>query len=176
MARSGVVTAPVIREMTTGDLDQVLALEEATFPQPWSPGIFRDELALDNRRYLVAEADSRVVGFAGLMIIGEDAHVTTVAAAGDARGLRLGTRLVLRLAETALAAGARHLTLEVRMSNERARALYQRFGFAPVGLRKNYYAGEDALVMWAIDIDTPEYTQRLDEIRRSLEPGEETDE
>ncbi|NNK90815.1 MAG: GNAT family N-acetyltransferase, partial [Acidimicrobiia bacterium] len=121
MARSNVVTAPAVRSMTSDDLSRVLELENSTFPQPWSPGVFRDELALDNRRYMVAEADDRLLGYAGLMLLGEDAHVTTIAAAPDARGLRLGTRLMLELAELAMASGARHLTLEVRMSNERAR-------------------------------------------------------
>ncbi|NNF69911.1 MAG: ribosomal protein S18-alanine N-acetyltransferase [Acidimicrobiia bacterium] len=173
MARSNVVTAPAVRSMTSDDLSRVLELEESTFPQPWSPGVFRDELALDNRRYMVAEADDRLLGYAGLMLLGEDAHVTTIAAAPDARGLRLGTRLMLELAELAMASGARHLTLEVRMSNERARDLYRRFGFAPVGLRKNYYRNEDALVMWATDIDTPEYAARLAEIRASLGADDE---
>ncbi len=62
--------------------------------------------------------------------------------------------------------GVRHLSLEVAASNEPAQTLYRRFGFAPVGIRKNYYpiTGEDALVMWAYDIDTPDYAQRLEEL------------
>ncbi|MBT8211593.1 MAG: ribosomal protein S18-alanine N-acetyltransferase [Acidimicrobiia bacterium] len=173
MARSSVVTTPVIRSMTSADLTRVLELESAIFPQPWSPGVFRDELALDNRRYLVASVDENILGYAGLMLLGEDAHVTTVAASPDAGGMRLGTRLVLELVEMAMEAGTRHLTLEVRFSNERARELYRRFGFAPVGLRKNYYRTEDALVMWATDIDVPEYADRIADIRRSLESSDE---
>ena len=65
---------------------------------------------------------------------------------------------------TLLPMGVRHLSLEVAASNEAAQTLYRRFGFAPVGVRKNYYpiTGEDALVMWAYDIDTPDYAQRLE--------------
>jgi ribosomal-protein-alanine N-acetyltransferase len=99
----------------------------------------------------------------------EDAHVTTLAVDPNVRRRRLGTRLMLELVDIALERGAKHLTLEVRMSNASAQALYQRFGFAPVGLRKNYYRDEDALVMWAIDIDTDEYAERIIGIRRSLE-------
>ncbi len=75
---------------------------------------------------------------------------------------------MLELADAALAANAAHLTLEVRVSNLAARRLYERFGFEPVGVRKNYYRTEDALVMWATDIDTPEYRDRLDAIREEL--------
>jgi ribosomal-protein-alanine N-acetyltransferase len=65
--------------------------------------------------------------------------------------------------------GVRHLSLEVAANNEPAQTLYRRFGFAPVGVRKNYYpvTGEDALVMWAYDIDTPEYAERLEELTPS---------
>ena len=76
---------------------------------------------------------------------------------------------MLSLVDAAAIAGARHLTLEVRVSNEGARHLYQRFGFAPVGVRKDYYRDEDALVMWATDIDTDDYKGRIEAIRASLE-------
>jgi ribosomal-protein-alanine N-acetyltransferase len=76
--------------------------------------------------------------------------------------------LVLALVDEALNIGAEHLTLEVRMSNAAAQRLYATFGFAPVGLRKNYYQNEDALVMWAIDIRTEEYRERIEAIRRDV--------
>ncbi len=66
-----------------------------------------------------------------------------------------------------------HLTLEVRVSNASAQGLYERFGFRPVGRRKNYYTTEDALVMWATDIDTPSYADRVEAIRLRLEGGRE---
>ena len=71
--------------------------------------------------------------------------------------------------DRALEVGARHLTLEVRVSNSSAQGLYERFGFRPVGRRKNYYPDEDALVMWATDIDTDEYDVLLEGIRTSME-------
>jgi ribosomal-protein-alanine N-acetyltransferase len=75
------------------------------------------------------------------------------------------------LARAAPALGVRHLTLEVRVGNDPAQGLYRRFGFAPVGVRKNYYAetGEDAIIMWVRDIDTPAYAERLDAIEAHLE-------
>lgn len=161
-----------VRRMRRRDLPVVLALEEAIYPQPWSPGVFAEELSLVNRHYVVLEDDRHIVGYGGLLLVAEDAHVTTIAIDPDARRRRLGTRLMLSLVDAAGVAGARHLTLEVRVSNEGARRLYQRFGFAPVGVRKDYYRDEDALVMWATDIDTGEYGARIDAIRRSLEDTE----
>ena len=125
----------------------------------------------EGRVYLAADDDGDIVGYAGLMMVEDEAHVTTVAVTPSARKRGVGKRLMLALVEAALAAGARHLTLEVRVSNSPARDLYQRFGFAPVGLRKNYYRDEDALIMWAIDIDGPSYGGRLDGIREELAHG-----
>lgn len=167
MARTGI--GVTLRAMTSADVEAVAALELASFPQPWSAELFADEIARPNRRYVVAlEADGTVVGYGGVMLVEEDGHVTTIAVDELARGRGVGGRLLLWLVEEALAAGARHLTLEVRHSNLAARSLYERFGFAPIGLRKNYYQDEDALIMWAIDIDQPEYRRRLDELRRSI--------
>ncbi len=161
-------TVPTIRRMRTRDLNAVLRLEQAIYPQPWSPGVFREELSLLNRHYVVIEDEGQLVGYGGLLLVAEDAHVTTIAIDPDSRRRRFGTRLMLALVEAAWAAGARHLTLEVRVSNEGARRLYQRFGFAPVGVRKDYYRDEDALVMWATDIDTDEYRDRVEAIRESV--------
>lgn len=162
------VVAAVIRPVDPADLPALVALEREIYPEPWSEQIFRDELGQDNRIYLAATDDAGLVAYGGVMMVGEDAHITTLAVATRARRTRLGTRLLLELIEAALGAGARNLTLEVRISNDPARSLYQRFGFAPVGLRKNYYRSEDALVMWVIDIDQPDYRERLDRIREEL--------
>jgi ribosomal-protein-alanine N-acetyltransferase len=155
--------------MRSGDVDAVANLEIEVYPQPWSARVFREELALGNRRYFVAEDSAGViVGYAGLLLVEEDAHVTTLAVDPEVRRRQLGSRLMLALVDASLHAEARHLTLEVRMSNMSARRLYERFGFAPVGIRKNYYRDEDALVMWAIDIDTAEYEQRVAGIQAGL--------
>lgn len=162
------VETVVIRPLVEDDLDSILRIEEATYPTPWTEGIFRDELAAPGRIYLVAEADAEVVGYSGLMLVHPEAHVTSVTVDPQRRGSRIGTRLMLRICEEALAVGANSLTLEVRVSNRNAQALYQRFGMAPVGVRKRYYKDEDALVMWVHDIESDEYRARLDEIQESL--------
>ncbi|HEY2214204.1 MAG TPA: GNAT family N-acetyltransferase, partial [Acidimicrobiales bacterium] len=81
----------------------------------------------------------------------------------DYRRQGVATTLLMDGIATLLPAGIKHLTLEVAAGNEAAQSLYRRFGFAPVGVRKGYYqvSGEDALIMWAYDIDTPEYAERL---------------
>ena len=171
MAGNSILTGNLaIRPMTPGDIPTVAILERAVYPEPWSARVFYDELSHPNRRYVVVtDEEGRVIGYGGLLIVEQDAHITTLAVDPAVRRHRLGTRLMLTLVDLALTSGAHHLTLEVRVSNNPARRLYERFGFAPVGTRKNYYADEDALVMWAIDIDDPEYASRLALIRAEVE-------
>ena len=145
-------------------LRSVLRIEAQVYPRPWSLSLFMSELALrGSRAYYVARIGGTVVGYSGLMLTGEDAHVTTIAVDPAWHRHKIGTRMLLNLARQAQKRDARHLTLEVRMSNEPAQAMYRRFGFRPAGIRKNYYieTNEDALVMWADDIDTEEYHERL---------------
>ena len=145
-------------------LRSVLRSEAQVYPRPWSVSLFMSELALrSTRAYYVARVDGLVVAYAGLMLIGEDAHVTTIAVDPAWQRHKIGTRLLAFLARESLRRGARNLTLEVRVSNQPAQGMYLQFGFKPAGIRKGYYqeTNEDALVMWAEDIDSPEYAQRL---------------
>jgi ribosomal-protein-alanine N-acetyltransferase len=165
-----------ITPMRRRHLRGVLRIEQQVYPRPWSIGLFMSELGYrGSRTYLVARVGTSVVGYAGLMMAGDDAHVTTIAVDPAWHRHKIGTRLLLELARSALARDARNLTLEVRARNEAAQGLYRAFGFAPAGIRKNYYVetNEDALVMWAIDVDTPAYRARLDRIERAL-PGTTT--
>lgn len=155
--------------LTPADLDEVIALEQATYPTPWSEQVFRDELGAENRSYLKAvDGAGRLVGYAGLMEVADEAHITTVVVDPNHRGDRIGTRLMLDLVTGAIERGASSLTLEVRISNGAAQALYRRFGMAPVGVRKGYYVDEDALIMWAHEIDSVGYAARLASIREEL--------
>ena len=157
--------------MRRRDLRHVMEIERAVFPEPWRLNIFTSELALrKGRAYRVAKAGRELAGYLGLMFVEEEAHVTTVAVSPAYQHRGVGTVLLLDAVQTALAHGARHLSLEVAAGNERAQALYRRFGFAPVGVRKGYYpiTGEDAFVMWAYDIDTPAYAERLAAITARL--------
>jgi ribosomal-protein-alanine N-acetyltransferase len=161
----GAVTT-LLRPMAGRDLTAVAALERRAFDDPWSEHALAEELVLSDRRYVVAhDRHDAVVGYGGLMVVGEDAHIMTMAVDPHHRRRGLGTRLLLWLVDAAVGAGALHLTLEVRVSNGAAQTLYRRFGFEPVGVRPGYYGNEDALIMWAVDIDSDEARQRLAAIR-----------
>jgi ribosomal-protein-alanine N-acetyltransferase len=145
-------------------LRSVLQIEAQVYPRPWTLGLFLSELNLHTARsYFVARVGTRVVGYGGIMLSLEDAHVTTLAVDPAWQRNKLGQRLMVVLVREAVRRGAKNLTLEVRVSNEAAKGLYRRFGLAPAGLRKGYYleSGEDAIVMWAHDIDDDAYSQRL---------------
>ena len=141
---------PVIRFMRLKDVDQVAALEKATFARPWSRESFRQELTRNvAARYLVAEQDGRVVGYAGAWIILDESHITNIAVAEEARGRGIGRRLTEELLQILSNLGACYATLEVRVSNLRAQRLYASLGFVSVGKRKRYYEdnNEDAFLM-----------------------------
>jgi len=152
-------------------LRSVLRIEQQVYPRPWSPALFTGEMAmLDSRVYVVAHLGGSVVGYSGLMLVLDDGHVTTVAVDPTWQRHGIASRMLLQLARTGIARGLEQLTLEVRMSNRGAQDLYRRFGFGPAGVRRRYYVDndEDALVMWAHDIASPAYTDRLDGIDAGL--------
>lgn len=163
-----------IAPMRRKHLRQVLRIEEACYPAPWSAALFQSEMAQrGTRRYTVASVGPLVVGYAGLMLVADEGHVTNIAVDPAWWGRGVAAWLLLDLARAAPGQGVRHLTLEVRAGNDRAQALYRRFGFAPAGLRRGYYAetGEDAIIMWAHDVDTPAYAERLAAIEAGLRGG-----
>ena len=140
----------VIRRMRTEDLDQVTALEKATFAIPWSRESFRQELERNvAARYLVAETEGKVIGYAGAWIILDESHITNIAVAEAYRGRGIGRRLTEALLQLLSNLGASYATLEVRVSNVRAQRLYRSLGFVSVGKRKRYYEDnqEDAFLM-----------------------------
>ncbi len=160
-----------ISDMRRRDLRAVMAIERQVFPEPWSQHIFISELALrKGRSYRLARAGREVAGYVGLMFVEDEAHVTTLAVAPSFQRQGLATTLLIDGVRVSLGAGARHLSLEVAAGNDGAQSLYRRFGFAPIGVRKGYYpiTGEDAFVMWAYDIDSPAYAERLAGLESAL--------
>ena len=143
-----------VRAMTSDDIPQICHLEKLSFSQPWSEFAFASELA-DNELafYLVIvpnEEPERVVGYGGLWVILDEAHVTNIAVLPEYRGRRLGQLLVWTMQQMARFKGAKRMTLEVRVSNYSAIKLYKRLGFAEEGVRPRYYTdnNEDASIMW----------------------------
>ena len=145
-------------------LGQVLDIERRVYPRPWTMTLFLSEIVQRSTRfYVVARSHRRVVGYGGLMVFGEEAHVTNIAVDPDHHRRKVASRLLFALVSEARRRQANACTLEVRVANHKAQRLYQQFGFAPVGIRKNYYAetGEDALIMWAEGLQGAAYDQRL---------------
>jgi ribosomal-protein-alanine N-acetyltransferase len=152
----------------------VMAIERQVYPRPWSPNLFLSEMSESgNRCYLVARMDREIVGYGGLICYGEEAHVTNIAVDPLHHRRKIGTRLLHDLIVNALQMGAEAVSLEVRVSNWGAQRLYGRFGFRPVGVRKNYYqeVNEDALIMWVDDIGAPTYQERLRRLMAELPEG-----
>ncbi len=161
----------VVEAMRRRHLRGVLRIEGRTSTTPWSLGLFVAELGRgDQRVYLVARDDGRVIGYAGALLVAGEAHVTTIAVDPDRRGRAVATRLLLALIRRGVELGVGSVTLEVRASNEPALALYRRFGFVPAGVRKGYYSKplEDALVLWAHDVAGADYSDRLAMIEAAL--------
>ena len=162
-----------IAPMRRRHLRAVLRIEAQVYPTPWTHGLFVSELALRSSRvYVIARVGREIVGYAGLMMSLTDGHVTTIAVDPDWQRQKIATRLLLTLAQEAIARGATALTLEVRLSHHGAQRLYQRFGFKAVGVRKGYYAdtGEDALIMWSHEVNQPDYLALLERLERGV-PG-----
>lgn len=141
-----------IRPMAVDDLPMVVQMESSHQPKPWTVGVFESELAAEGRVYLVADNGNRTVGFGGVMIVDDEAHVTNLFVDPEYRSSGIGRWLMADLIGSAIEAGARHLTLEVRSNNRAAIRLYSKLGLAPVGIRPKYYDDDDALIMWAHDI------------------------
>lgn len=157
--------------MRARHLKGVVAIESRTSPRPWSKELFASELKQASSRCFVAVLpNAAVVGFGCLMSTGHEAHVTNLATDPPMRRRGVASLLMLRLVDEAVRWGLDSMTLEVRVSNAPAIALYERFGFAAEGVRPRYYAesNEDASIMWARDLDTDEYRRRLDAIVAEL--------
>jgi len=161
-----------IEPMKRRHVRAVVAIEDRIFTRPWSAALYYSELAQPStRRYFVAVIDGEVIGYIGCMLVVGEGHITTVGVAPEWHRRSIGTRLLLHLVRDVRALGATALTLEVRVTNTGAQELYRRFGFAPAGIRKNYYAdvNEDAIVMWAHDVESEEYAARIEGITAGLD-------
>jgi ribosomal-protein-alanine N-acetyltransferase len=139
------------------DLDAVLAIEEASFTNPWTRDMYLAEL--ENRGvsfcYVVRNPAREIIGFCSFWRVLDEMHINNVAVMPGRRGAGAGTALLVEVLRQGARLGARRATLEVRRSNQEARRLYERLGFTPAGVRHGYYTNpvEDALVLWREDLD-----------------------
>ena len=162
----------VIEDMTVDDIDPVQEVERASFPVPWPANAFRHELTQNrNAHYIVAKEGDHIVGYAGLWLSLDEAHITTFAVLPDYRRRKIGERMLLALFERSEKLGAEWLTLEVRASNLPAQRLYEKYGFRPAGIRRRYYSdnNEDAIIMWTDRLRDRGVRERIAKLRASLD-------
>ncbi|ABB15346.1 ribosomal-protein-alanine acetyltransferase [Carboxydothermus hydrogenoformans Z-2901] len=136
--------------MELKDLPQVLDIEKLSYTNPWSKASFMYEITENPlATYLVAREGDKVIGYGGIWIVLDEAHITTLAVHPAYRRNGVGKSLLNALLDVAKNRKVRSIILEVRASNFPAQNLYQKFGFKPIGIRKKYYSRpeEDAIVM-----------------------------
>ncbi len=145
------MTEMQIRKMEQADIKAVMGVDQKSFSSPWNEEIFTHEVnENDYAHYFIVETKEKIIGYAGLWIVYEDAQITNIALLEEYRGFKIGEKLFGYVLQYAIQQGAERLSLEVRMSNIVAQNLYHKFGLVPGGIRKKYYTddNEDALVMW----------------------------
>ena len=144
-----------IRSMEIKDINSVIKINSLSFPTNWSRDSLEKEM-LDNKyaRYKVALIDGMIIGYGGMWIIVDEAHITNIAVHPEYRGIGVGANILDSLIGTCEHENIPSITLEVRSSNKTAKRLYTKFGFFEEGIRKAYYADnkEDAIIMWKKDI------------------------
>lgn len=187
----------VLRPMTVADLPQIAEVEADSFPTAWPSSAYKRELQNNNlARYLVvvrqdaparrrrgpqgllsairsrfggpsAPPEDYVVGFIGIWFMVDETHIVTVAVRESERRKGVGELLLLAAFDLSREKGVPALTLECRVSNTAAQALYEKYGFQRLGIRKRYYTdnNEDALIMTTPSIDEPDYAARIEELR-----------
>ena len=154
------MTEPLVRPMRLSDLSAVMEITRRSLPLPWGETVWREELASRFGLYLVLEEDGAVVGYIGLKLISDEAHVMTIAVSPERRRRGLARTLVEAALADPASARARRVYLEVRPSNAGARALYGSLGFVETSLRPAYYGDEDALLM-TLDLRRAPHRNRL---------------
>lgn len=139
------------RYLNKDDINEILEIEHESFTMPWTKDAFYNELTQNKFAvYIGLEEEGRIIGYCGVWIVIDEAHITNVALLPQYRGRKLGEALMRRVMEISAEMGAKTMTLEVRVSNDIAQSLYRKLGFQNGAIRKNYYTDnqENALVMW----------------------------
>lgn len=161
----------VLDRMKVEDLPAVHVIERESFSTPWPAHAYRHELETNRlAHYIVARCGEEIVGFAGMWLLVDEAHVTTFATRRAWRRQGIGERLLLALLDLAAARGAHEATLEVRPSNTPARRLYEKYGFRNVGVRTRYYSdnNEDALIMTTPALEGRLMRDRIADLRAAV--------
>lgn len=145
-----------VRRAHPKDIDAIVELETLCFARPWSRNAFLHDIVNNPlARYFVAEKEENILAYGGIWLIAPEGHITNIAVHPDYRKKGIGKALLAHIIEKSEAEGMMRHTLEVRVNNHSAIALYRSFGFYEGGIRKNYYddTNEDALIMWRDSAD-----------------------
>jgi ribosomal-protein-alanine N-acetyltransferase len=149
---TGMTVCTIERIVNPDQLDGILEIERESFTNPWTRDMYLTELGNEGVSYVYAAKDAggRMLGFCSFWRIFDELHINNLAVAPAHRRTGVGAALLERALQEGAALGATRATLEVRRSNDVARRLYERFGFAVAGVRRGYYTHplEDALVLW----------------------------
>ena len=172
-----------VRPMCQEDIAQVTEIDHEAFPTIWPPANYERELKTPLAHYIVAQdaayspsteelpaTDKQdVIGFAGLWMMADEAHITNIAVRQSHRGRGIGEFLLISMINLALELNARIITLEVRASNISAQSLYYKYGFSLVQVRQGYYTNnkENALVMTSEDITSAAFQKRLNQLKKA---------
>lgn len=173
----------IVEPMSLGDLDQVIEIERVAFSAPWSARAYQFEIAQNEHSTMIVVRPAPyvgdrlyqwlnslkllkpgpVLGYAGFWLLVDDAHVATIATHPQWRRRGLGELLLLSLLERGAELGALRATLEVRVSNQAAQGLYQKYGFETISRRRRYYSdnNEDAFIMSTEPFQTPSFQANL---------------
>lgn len=189
----------VIEPMTQDDVQEVSQVERRCFTNPWPSSAYRRELRDTEHNYYIVvrwrppragvpderprgplnllpfvrraePAKPTILGFGGMWNMLDEAHITTIGVLPEQRGRSLGELLFITMIDEAIRRHSRWVTLEVRVSNDSAQALYAKYGFTRQGLRKRYYSdnGEDAHIMWSPPLNESPTLERLAGLRAAL--------
>ena len=141
------------REIKEEDIEDILEIEEEAFTTPWSEEAFKSEIKNNLAHYLVVEIDGRIVGYGGVWLIIDEAHITNIAVLQEYKGKGIGNKILMGLIKYSTKLGIKNMTLEVRESNFVARRFYEKHGFVSYGIRPKYYIddNEDAIIMWRVN-------------------------
>jgi ribosomal-protein-alanine N-acetyltransferase len=145
----GVITGSIMRPMVMGDLEQVLVIEQNSFPTPWSTTLFKREMELDFSYFFVLELDREIIGYINFWLSVGEVHIMSIAVKEEYRKRGIGSYILKYSMSTARRLGGEYVYLEARITNSAALALYRKSGFELIGIRRGYYTDtkEDALIL-----------------------------
>jgi ribosomal-protein-alanine N-acetyltransferase len=152
-------------------IEEVARIERIVYPNPWAIHTFANEITGNKLAYyIVARINEEIIGYAGMWLILDEAHITNLAVHPKHRRRRIGEVLLTSLIDEAMRRNLRWMTLEVREKNSSAQNLYKKYNFKIVGKRSGYYldSGESALIMWSDNLQSKDFKEMFRKLKENL--------